>query len=90
MAVDVMVYSLSTCPWCRKTKKYFDEQGVSYDFLDVDTAARDEREKAVATVREMAGSLAYPVVIINGVVAQGYQPEQFADMLQQSGWRPQP
>jgi glutaredoxin len=87
MAVDVMVYSLSTCPWCRKAKKYFTDEGVPFHFLDVDTAALPDREKAKATVKEMAGSLQYPVVIINGLVAQGYEPDQYGEMLQQAGWK---
>jgi glutaredoxin len=86
MAVHVMLYSLTTCPWCRKTKQFFSDRGVPFSFLDVDTAALPDREKATATIRELTGSLQYPTVIVNGLVAQGYVPDQFADMLHQAGW----
>lgn len=86
--IDVMIYTLSTCPWCHRSKRFFDERGVPFRFLDVDTAAPPERERAVATVKEMTGSLQYPVVVINGGVVQGYDPDGFADLLEKCGWQP--
>ncbi|MDD5660242.1 MAG: glutaredoxin domain-containing protein [Actinomycetota bacterium] len=32
----VMLYALSTCIWCRKTKMLLDELGIAYDYMDVD------------------------------------------------------
>ena len=35
-AGKVMLYALSTCVWCNKTKKLLNELGVEYDYTDVD------------------------------------------------------
>ena len=34
----ISMYTLSTCPWCRKTKKFFRDKGISFDFIDYDLA----------------------------------------------------
>jgi len=87
--IDVMLYTLSTCPWCRKTKKFFDERGVSYHFKDIDTLGRKDRKAVRDEVVELVGSLAYPVTVINGTAVQGYDPDQFASLLEEAGWQPQ-
>lgn len=38
----VKVYTIQSCPWCAKVKKYLESKGVEYQELDVekDAAAR--------------------------------------------------
>ncbi len=43
MAEDVLLYTLSTCPWCRKSKKYLNERDISFDNIEYDLA--DEETK---------------------------------------------
>lgn len=87
--IEVLLYTLSTCPWCRKTKKFFEERGVPYDFVDVDKLGRKERMATRDKVVELAGSLQYPVAIINGTAVQGYNPDKYAELLETAGWRPE-
>ena len=30
----VSMYTLSTCPWCRKTKQFFTEHNIPFKFTD--------------------------------------------------------
>jgi glutaredoxin len=85
--IDVSMYTLSTCPWCRKTKQFFADRGVPYESTDVDKLGRSERMQARDKIVELTGNLQYPVVIINGTVVQGYHPEQYADLLEKAGWK---
>ena len=34
----VSMYTLSTCPWCRKTKQFFKDKNIQFDFIDYDLA----------------------------------------------------
>ena len=34
----VSMYTLSTCPWCRKTKKFFKDKNIQFEFIDYDLA----------------------------------------------------
>ncbi len=67
MAQQVKVYSVPTCPWCRRTKQFLDDNKIPYQDLDVasDQAARDE----MVTKTEQ---LAVPVVDIDGDILVGF------------------
>jgi len=78
--MKVSMYTLSTCPWCMKTKKWFTEHKVPFDYVDYDLA--DETTQG-RIVREMdqAGASGFPFVKIGDQVVEGYQPKKFAQML---------
>jgi len=73
MSDPVFVYSLSTCPWCRKAKEYF---------ADVDLLPDDESDRLADEAYSLSGSRAFPVVKIGGEVIVGYAPERFAVLLE--------
>ena len=41
----ITMYTLSTCPWCRKTKMFFTEHNIRFDFIDYDLANEATQEK---------------------------------------------
>jgi len=45
----IMLYALSTCPWCKKTKKLLDDLGVEYYYEDVDFLGGDDSYKTYWT-----------------------------------------
>jgi glutaredoxin-like protein NrdH len=49
---DVMLYALSTCGWCRKTKELLKELGVGFSYTDVDTLTGDEKQAIVDEVKK--------------------------------------
>ena len=46
-AGHVMLYALSTCGWCKKTKQLLRENNFKFEYLDVDKANRADRKKAI-------------------------------------------
>jgi glutaredoxin-like protein NrdH len=77
----VFVYALSTCPWCRKAKQYFEENDVAFEAVDIDLLPDDESDRLADEAYTLSGSRAYPVVKIGGEVIVGYAPERFATLL---------
>ena len=76
----VMVYALSTCPWCRKTKELFAKYRVPFDYIDYDLA--DERTQAkIMEELDREGVSGFPFVRINGEAIAGYQPDRFVKLL---------
>ena len=74
----VMMYTLSTCIWCAKTKGLLNSLNVEYDYEDVDLLTGEEEKKAVAAVKKWYGKELYPTMIIDGKKAiQGYKEEEF-------------
>ena len=62
---NIMLYALSTCGWCQKTKRLLDDLGVDYYYLDVDQIAGDEKKKALKEVKRWNPNLNYPTLVID-------------------------
>ena len=65
-AGHVMLYALSTCPWCKKTKQLLDDMGVDYYYEYVDLLQGDERDAAIGAVQRWNPKYSFPTLIING------------------------
>jgi glutaredoxin-like protein NrdH len=61
----VVLYALSTCPWCKKTKKFLDDMGVEYDYADVDLLTGSEKEETVSVVKKWNPRSSFPTLVIN-------------------------
>jgi glutaredoxin len=85
MPDEVFVYALSTCPWCRKTKQWFTDNQIPFDFVDVDRLGGDAQEATSEKVFELSGGRRYPVVVINGEVVAGFNPDRYLELLR-SRW----
>lgn len=79
--MQVKLYGLSTCPYCRMTKKFLDAASVEYELTEVDLLEGDERDAAVATVREISGGASFPVVDIDGEVIVGFNKKRMKELL---------
>ena len=78
----VFVYALSTCPWCLKAKRYFEENSIPFEAVDIDLLPDDESDRLADEAYSLSGSRAFPVVKIGGEVIVGYAPERFAVLLE--------
>jgi len=63
---NIMLYALSTCGWCRKTKRLLDDQGIEYDFIDIDLLTPDEKGAVMDKVRQWNPEATFPTVVVNG------------------------
>ncbi len=61
----IMVYALSTCGWCKKTKALLNELGVGYDYADVDLLDEQEKEQALSKVKRWNPACSFPSVVID-------------------------
>lgn len=75
------MYTLSTCPWCQKTKKFFEDRNIPFEFIDYDLADPEEQEKIWEEMTKYGGSTAFPYVKIGGKVVVGYHPEKYEELL---------
>ena len=76
----VSMYTLSTCPWCRKTKNYFSEHNVPFEFVDYDLADAATQDKIMREI-EAAGANGFPFVRIGDRTVEGYRPGRYAELL---------
>jgi len=81
-AHKVFIYSLTTCGWCKKTKEFFAENGVAYQYVDVDKATMDEKREIGTRLQELNVPLGFPVTVIDDeTVISGYKPDDFTEAL---------
>jgi glutaredoxin len=76
----VSMYTLSTCPWCRKTKMFFTEHQIPFEFTDYDLADRATQDKILREL-EAEGVNGFPFVRIGDQVVEGYRPDRYAKLL---------
>jgi len=77
---NIYMYTLSTCPWCRKTKRYFTEHDVDFDFTDYDLADEATQENIIREL-DAAGASGFPFVRIGNEIVEGYRPDRYAELL---------
>lgn len=61
-----MLYALSTCGWCAKTRKLLDQLGVEYSYVYVDLLPPTEMEDAIREVEKFNKNGSFPTLIIDG------------------------
>ena len=65
-AGNVILYALSTCVWCEKTKRLLTELGVEFSYLYVDLLEQDELEKVLSEIQEFNPKGSFPTLVIDG------------------------
>jgi arsenate reductase-like glutaredoxin family protein len=84
----VLIYTISTCPVCRKTKEFFRTRGIPFDFIDYDLANENEQNKIAVEMMTGAGHIGFPFVRIDDVVVIGFNPERFEQILKSENLEP--
>ena len=74
---QVVLYALSTCVWCRKTKQLLNDLGVKYRLVEVDLLDGDARDQAEDEVRKFNPNSTFPTLVINSEQAiSGFNEEE--------------
>ena len=79
----IMLYALSTCPWCHKTKELLKYLGVEYSFIDVNLAKGQEFEDAMKTVLKLDPGFSFPVLLIKGKVIVGFKEKEIREAIKE-------
>ena len=53
---NVSMYTLSTCPWCHKAKKYFTDQKIPFQYVDYDLQPPQEQERIEEEMKKRGAS----------------------------------
>jgi glutaredoxin len=77
----VKMYTLSTCPWCMKTKRFFKDNKIPFEYVDYDLASEAEQKKLMDELRALGSTGSFPVVIIDEEIIIGYNPDDYKQVL---------
>ncbi len=74
--VEIKLYALSTCGWCKKSKDLLNESGVAYDYVFVDQLSSKDRNTAVVEMESFVEEQAFPLLIVGGETSiLGFKPD---------------
>lgn len=81
-APKIVFYGLSTCIWCKRTRQFLEEQGVTFDFFYVDLLEGAEREAVIEQVRRWNPLVSFPTLVFDGARAiVGFRPDEIKEAL---------
>lgn len=66
----VKLYSLSTCPTCKKVKKLLDDLNVKYELIEVDLLDSGEQWLTTKEVKKYNPQATYPTVVIEEIITE--------------------
>ncbi len=75
----IILYALSTCVWCRKTKQLLDQLGVEYDHVDVDLLEGEEKTKATEEVKNLNPRCSFPTLAVGGKCIVGFDEQKIRE-----------
>ena len=77
----IMLYALSTCGWCRKTKELLNELGVEYEYIYVDLLEDEDADTAMDEVKKWNPRLSFPTLVIDDKCIVGFKEDEIRKVL---------
>lgn len=80
---EVVLFALSTCGWCKKTRMLLEGMGIDFNYIYVDLLSGDERTEVINEVQKWNSQLSFPTVVINNKdVIVGFKEAELKEKLQ--------
>ena len=79
----VVLFALSTCGWCKKTRMLLQDMEIEFKYIYVDLTTGDERNEVVNEVQKWNSQLSFPTLVINDKdVIVGFKADEIKEKLQ--------
>ncbi len=77
----VVMYTLSTCPWCMKAKKFFREHDIPFEYIDYDKADKETQQAIREDCLSHGEQMSFPFIKIGDDVVVGYNLNKYTQLL---------
>jgi glutaredoxin len=77
----VKIFTLSTCSHCKATKKFLNENGITFEFIDVDQVQGTQRENILKEVVKYNPQRSFPTIIIGDRIIIGFKEDDIREAL---------
>jgi glutaredoxin-like protein NrdH len=61
----LVLFALSTCGWCKKTRALIEDLNADYNYVYVDILKGEERDEVVGMVKKWNPQVSFPTLVIN-------------------------
>jgi len=79
--MDVTLYALSTCPYCKMTRKMLEDNDIVFDLVEADLLEGQERSDVLAEVKRLSDGTSFPVLVVDGEVVVGFNKKKIRELL---------
>jgi glutaredoxin-like protein NrdH len=77
----VRLYSLSTCPVCKKVKEFLASNLIEHELIEVDTLESGEQWLAMKELKKINPKETFPTVVVEKAIV-GYDEEGLKQILE--------
>ena len=78
----VRFFALSTCGWCKKTKRFLDAHNVDYQIDYVDLLSGAEKARVMAEMERWNPRRTFPTVVVDdNEVVVGFREDRLREVL---------
>ena len=81
MAAKVKIFTLSTCSHCKATKKFLSDNGINFDYVDVDLLQGNDRQRILEEVEQYNPNRSFPTILIGDIVIIGFKENDIKEAL---------
>lgn len=82
MSKKVTLFALSTCGWCKRTKRFLEKHKIEAEIIDVDLLEGEEKQKIREEVAKYNPRRSYPTVVIDDEVVAGFDERRLKELLE--------
>jgi glutaredoxin len=76
------MYALSTCAWCKLTKKFLTDSKIEYEYVDVDLCSDKDRDVIRKDIQSHGEEPIYPTIIVDDkILIAGFRKDKISEAL---------
>jgi glutaredoxin-like protein NrdH len=81
-AKKIKLYTLSTCAHCARAKRFFKDNGIETESIEVDLATGNQRKLLIEEVKKLNPECSFPTICIGDRVIVGFDEEKIREILE--------
>jgi len=79
---NVTIFTLSTCMWCKKCKRFLDDKNVKYKYIDLDKIPYSDKAQILDYLKEKYQErVSYPFLVCDAGHVIGYDPNKYMELM---------
>jgi glutaredoxin len=79
----ILIFTLSTCMWCKKCKSFLNDRSMTYRYIDVDKIDLQDKSKIIDYLRNRYQErISYPFLVCEKGHVVGYNPNKYVELLE--------
>ena len=80
---EIIIFTLSTCMWCKKCKGFLNDRKIKYKYIDMDQIPYSQKSQILDFLRSnYSQRVSYPYMICdNRDIVVGYDPNKYEELM---------